>query len=57
VNLCSHNHSEVCFEERECPVCEAKQQWKDETDDMVKDIKNLQSEIANLERQLESTQT
>jgi len=38
MNLCSDKHEEVCYESRDCPVCDVR-------DDLEDVIKNLEKEI------------
>lgn len=42
MNLCSNGHEEVCFEGRNCPLC-----------DKMEEISNLEKEIEDLESELE----
>ena len=46
MNLCSDGHNEVCFEGRNCPVCEAQAEAAGK-------IEALKREIATLENKLE----
>lgn len=41
MNLCSHNHDEICYEGRDCPLCNE-----------LEEIKSLNAEIAKLEAQI-----
>ncbi len=53
MNLCSHNHEEICFEDRKCPYCAdmmAKTRIIDERDGLISDLKE---HIRELERRLE----
>jgi hypothetical protein len=45
MNLCNNGHQEVCFEGRECPVCEK-----------IKEIESLKEEVISLENAI-STMT
>lgn len=45
MNLCSDGHEEVCYECRQCPVCEK-----------IDEIGDLENEIADLEQQLKDAQ-
>ena len=42
MNLCDHGHEEVCFEGRNCPVCEK-----------IEEIMELEKQIDDLKLQLE----
>lgn len=41
MNLCSDGHEEVCYEERNCPVCEK----MTEIDTLEKTIRELREEL------------
>lgn len=45
MNLCNHNHEEVCYESNDCPACA----YKDEVKDLELTIKNLEKEIEQME--------
>lgn len=45
MNLCSHNHEEICYESRECPCCE----FIKEKDAMEKELEQAQEKIDELE--------
>jgi len=60
MNLCSSGHKEVCYECRDCPVCEA----MSDTEDRDKDNNKLQDEIdqqkdviEDLQRQLSEVES
>lgn len=42
MNLCDYDHDEICYEGRDCPLCEAQEKIKDlETElDMMKEEEN-----------------
>jgi len=44
--LCSDGHEEVCFEGRDCPVCEA----MEELEATQKELSDLTDSLANLEK-------
>ncbi len=46
MELCSHNHEEVCFSGRSCPVCQL-------IDDHTNAIGELKEKIETFERQIE----
>ena len=48
MELCSSGHDEVCFEGRQCPVCEAISDKNQETEDMIKEIDDLKDENRSL---------
>lgn len=45
MELCSDGHDEVCFEQRDCPVCE----WKDKVDGLEELIQNLEQQLSRYE--------
>ena len=49
MELCSHNHEEVCFSGRSCPVCQL-------LDDHANEIAELKGKIETFERQVEEEQ-
>jgi uncharacterized Zn ribbon protein len=53
MNLCSHNHEEVCYDDRKkCPVCEKMDEWADYEKSATEEIKDLKGQIADLEDKL-----
>lgn len=53
MNLCSSGHDEVCYEGNKCPVCDLIGIHKDEVNDMEKGIAEKNTEITDLEKQVE----
>ena len=52
MNLCSCNHEEICYESRNCPLCEKineVEDWEKENSAMSEKISVLESEIIELE--------
>ena len=47
MELCSIRHKEVCFESRDCPLCEVREELEERID-------KLEAEIACLENKIES---
>jgi len=47
MELCSNNHDEVCFDGRDCPVCDIRY-------DLEKKISDFEDEIFDLKEQLQS---
>ena len=45
MELCSDNHEEICYEGRECPLCEVK-------DDLLREVERLTAKVENLEDQI-----
>lgn len=45
MNLCDAKHQEVCFEGRECPLCEA----REEIADLKREVQSLEQKVENLE--------
>lgn len=50
MNLCSSGHEEICYESRQCPVCEI-------IADKNREIEDKQSTIDRLKEELESAET
>lgn len=48
MNLCSEKHDEICFEGRDCPLCEMRGGKDGAISDMEDEIETLTEEIANL---------
>jgi transcription initiation factor IIE alpha subunit len=44
MNLCSHRHEEICYESRNCPLCEA----QEEIEKLEEAVSDLESEISEL---------
>jgi hypothetical protein len=36
MNLCSDGHEEICYESKECPACEFKEEVEELKDEIVK---------------------
>lgn len=53
MTLCDDGHDEVCFEGRTCPCCYVMKEKEDEIDGLNRDISSLESEVRDLESQLE----
>ncbi len=49
MNLCSKKHDEVCYEGRECPVCELQDRFDTAIENWEKRVTELQDEIDNLD--------
>ena len=49
MNLCSDGHDEVCYDGRDCPVCEKIKEISDFEDE----IYDLKEQITGLEHQIE----
>jgi len=49
MELCSHNHEEVCFSGRSCPVCEL-------IDDHAEALAELKEKVETAEQQAEEQQ-
>lgn len=48
MNLCSNDHDEVCYEGRQCPVCDLLTDKGKEIDQAQDEISNLQDRITDL---------
>ncbi len=44
MDLCSFQHEEICYESRNCPLCEA----NNTIEELKEQVKNLEKEIENL---------
>jgi hypothetical protein len=51
--LCSDGHEEVCFETKNCPVCELEAEKDYIIADLDSDIKDLAATIRDLEERLQ----
>lgn len=49
MEICDHNHEEVCFEGKNCPVCPL----VEENEDLKEEIRHLKKEIEDLKKELE----
>jgi hypothetical protein len=52
MNLCSSNHGEICFESRNCPLCET----LDERDAALKKQSEAEATVTELEKEIETLQ-
>lgn len=52
MNLCSSRHDEICYESRNCPMCEMMENHKDEIEVLEDKISELNNEISDLAGQL-----
>jgi len=53
MNLCNHGHDEVCFEGRNCPVCEMETDKNSEISKLEDKISELENQIGELEGTIE----
>jgi len=60
MNLCSDNHSEVCYEGNQCPACEEMEirdttieEKQSEIDDLKSQVDDLEDKVSELEEELE----
>lgn len=56
MNLCSYNHSEICFEERKCPFCESIEEYEGKLDAITDQVAELEAKVQELESKLEDAQ-
>jgi ubiquinone biosynthesis protein UbiJ len=45
MNLCDDGHREVCFEGRDCPVCEKVDEFKEQVTDLEKQVESLENRL------------
>lgn len=53
MELCSHNHPEICHEESKCPICAIIEKKDQELSDLENEVTDLKSQVAALESDLE----
>ena len=51
MKLCSDGHEEVCYETKNCPVCDRDQDLPAEIDNLRREVEALQAERADLRRE------
>ena len=51
MDLCSDNHEEVCYEGRNCPVCEMRDEMQADINEQAKKIDSLNDEIESMYEQ------
>jgi hypothetical protein len=49
MNLCSEHHDEVCYEVRNCPVCDLRKEMDEAIEDLNREIAGLRKEIESLQ--------
>jgi hypothetical protein len=45
MNLCNNNHQEVCFEGRECPLCQSVKELQQEIDALLEERDHLKEQL------------
>jgi hypothetical protein len=55
MNLCSKDHEEVCFEGRNCPVCDTRNELTSQIDTLKKERDTLQRDVDHYEDELANT--
>lgn len=53
MNICSQGHDEICYEGRDCPVCDLMSDYKYEIDGHIEIIDKLNNEITDLKKEIE----
>lgn len=48
MNLCSEGHDEICYEGRRCPVCELKNDFQYQIDEMQKIIDRQEVDLEKM---------
>lgn len=54
MNLCDDGHDEVCYEGRQCPVCDALSDAEDEALDLKETINKMQETIDEMASTIEA---
>ena len=54
MNLCADGHEEVCFEGRNCPVCEIRSDLNAQIEDLNTQIEDLSKEVSQLESKVDN---
>jgi predicted RNase H-like nuclease (RuvC/YqgF family) len=49
MNICDHNHEEICYEGKYCPLCDTITEKNQEIKDLEKQIERLEADISRLE--------
>lgn len=52
MELCSNGHDEVCYDCKECPVCEMEASKDKRINELEKEVSNLENDIYELQKQL-----
>lgn len=52
MNLCSHNHEEICYEGHTCPMCALKESHAEEVSEWDRKLDNATDQISELESRL-----
>jgi len=53
MNICSHQHEEVCFEGRRCPMCELIKEHEGELSELRQEVKSLSDQLAAATNEIE----
>lgn len=56
MNLCNDGHEEVCYEGRECPVCEVTNEKNREIEDLEHKVAELEHSVSELEQNVQDLQ-
>ncbi len=54
MNLCNAKHDEICFNGRECPLCEMLDGKNDDINDLENQIRELKRELVVLKEEFET---
>lgn len=54
MNLCNDGHEEVCYEGRECPVCDITNHKNREIEDLEHKIAELEHSVSELEAEVQA---
>lgn len=52
MDLCSHEHDEVCYDGKTCPVCSLRDEKNEEIDELKAKVEQLESEVESLQEDL-----
>lgn len=54
MSICEYSHPEVCFEGRQCPICEVLADKEKQIEGLQDSLREAESTIAELKKDIES---
>lgn len=54
MELCSHNHDEICYSERRCPMCQMRDDYEGQLESLREEKEGAESEINDLKNHISS---